>query len=499
VATSPRAINAPLDAHALELVGALCDGLEARGIRYCHWKSNEAITRSASGDNDLDLLVERDDAAKFFAWLRELGFKTAVAPTPRQRAGVVHMYGLDEPTGRIVHLDVSFQLIVGDDMTKNHRLPIERPYLASATRRGLFRQPALEMELVVFVVRMVLKHATWDAIAMRRGSLTRSERAEWAQLMGDSQPARTRSLALTLLPSLTPRIWNACVEAVRPDAGIITKWRAARGLLRALSVHAQRPRAVDAVLRIWRRSVVAFRRLMLHRPGAKPKRLDDGGAVMAIVGGDGAGKSSAVIGVEAWLRPAFWTTRMHMGKPTPSILSLVTRAAIAGGRRVVDRSARPIASQGDLSKHRGGTAWLVGCVMIARDRRRAYRRARRLAARGALVVCDRFPLARIRQMDGPRAAHLRADPTLTARQRRLVELEQRIYDQIAPPDMLFVLRVSPDVAVARKVEEDGAYVRRRSAEIWQIDWAGADAAVIDASRTKEQVLASLRAEIWARL
>jgi hypothetical protein len=55
------------------------------------------------------------------------------------------------------------------------------------------------------------------------------------------------------------------------------------------------------------------------------------------------------------------------------------------------------------------------------------------------------------------------------------------------------------VAVARKVEEDGAYVRRRSAEIWQIDWAGADAAVIDASRTKEQVLASLRAEIWARL
>jgi hypothetical protein len=35
-------------------------------------------------------------------------------------------------------------------------------------------------------------------------------------------------------------------------------------------------------------------------------------------------------------------------------------------------------------------------------------------------------------MDGPRAAHLRTDPTLTAGQRRLVELERRIYDEIAP-------------------------------------------------------------------
>jgi hypothetical protein len=53
--------------------------------------------------------------------------------------------------------------------------------------------------------------------------------------------------------------------------------------------------------------------------------------------------------------------------------------------------------------------------------------------------------------------------------------------------MLFVLRVSPDVAIARKVEEDGAYIHRRVTEIWQIDWAGTDAVVIDASRTKEQV------------
>src|SRR5437588_4577044 len=49
----------------LELVASLCRSLEGTGIRYCHWKSNESLDRSASGENDLDLLVHRSDARRF--------------------------------------------------------------------------------------------------------------------------------------------------------------------------------------------------------------------------------------------------------------------------------------------------------------------------------------------------------------------------------------------------------------------------------------------------
>ena len=69
---------------ALDLVVRLCRGLTDERIRYCHWKSNEAIARSASGDNDLDLLVDRADADRFGAVLHRLGFKQA-HPTPRGR------------------------------------------------------------------------------------------------------------------------------------------------------------------------------------------------------------------------------------------------------------------------------------------------------------------------------------------------------------------------------------------------------------------------------
>ncbi len=43
----------------LELVDALCVALADATVTYCHWKSNEALDRSLSGDNDLDLLVAR--------------------------------------------------------------------------------------------------------------------------------------------------------------------------------------------------------------------------------------------------------------------------------------------------------------------------------------------------------------------------------------------------------------------------------------------------------
>ena len=42
----------------LELVRFLCQALLLNGVSYCHWKSNDALDRSASGENDLDLLVE---------------------------------------------------------------------------------------------------------------------------------------------------------------------------------------------------------------------------------------------------------------------------------------------------------------------------------------------------------------------------------------------------------------------------------------------------------
>ena len=78
------------DDDALELIADLCKSLDAEGVRYCHWKSNESIARSASGENDLDLLVRRSDAERFEGILRRLGFKDTHQPGWKQLPGVYH-------------------------------------------------------------------------------------------------------------------------------------------------------------------------------------------------------------------------------------------------------------------------------------------------------------------------------------------------------------------------------------------------------------------------
>ena len=47
--------------------------------------------------------------------------------------------------------------------------------------------------------------------------------------------------------------------------------------------------------------------------------------MITIVGGDGSGKSTAVDGLYEWLAPEFDTTRVHMGKPRWSLLTVAVR------------------------------------------------------------------------------------------------------------------------------------------------------------------------------
>src|SRR5690349_25177958 len=82
-------------ASALELVIILSHMLAAEEINYCHWKSNVALDRSASGENDLDLLVSRADAGRFAEILCRLGFKEAFAPEADDLPGVRDYYGYD--------------------------------------------------------------------------------------------------------------------------------------------------------------------------------------------------------------------------------------------------------------------------------------------------------------------------------------------------------------------------------------------------------------------
>jgi hypothetical protein len=135
-------------------------------------------------------------------------------------------------------------------------------------------------------------------------------------------------------------------------------------------------------------------------------------------------------------------------------------------------------------------------VYKARDRYLAYARARRFATAGGIVLCDRWPVAGFKLMEVPQ---LRAQG-LPSRAGKLYGALQRLethYHRMFPaPDKLVVLRLDPQIAVARRPHEDGVLLRLRSREVWDYPWELLDAHVVDASQPLPDVVREVLVATW---
>ena len=467
-----HALNTPRST----VLDQLRDGLAARGIQYCQWKGHCNPERWSHGEGDVDLLVARRDSGAFAALLSELGLKQAVPPPWRQTPALSSHYGFDPEIRRFLHIHVHYHVPLCDNATGSYHLPIEAPLLSTSIQGPFFRIPAPELEFIVFVTRMVLAESIFSSLLRRRELASRRRAAEWSYLAGRVDQQKVRQFLTRHLPAISPALFERCVKSLSPRSVLANRIRVRNELRRALDAHARRPSASDYLRRFGARVDATTRRLT--RRSHSRNVMATGGALVAIVGGDGAGKTTAVNELVAWASSGFDTVTVHLGKPTRSLAT----ASVAVIRR--------------LLPWRG--LLLVRSVCIARDRYRLFARAKGQSLRGRLVICDRFPTPLIDGMDGPniRPPVEGVGPSVA---RYLQRIERSYYDRITSPDLLIVLKVDPEIAARRKVDEAPDYVRTRSRIIWDTDFSGSNAFVIDASREAAQVAADLRALVWSQL
>lgn len=475
----------------LALVIDLAAGFREADVDFCHWKSNAAIDLSEAGVNDLDLLVAEQHVETARRVLDDLGFVAASVPSGRRVPGLTDYFGLDGPSGRLVQVQLHEWLVVGDDMTKNFHLPVETAYLASSRTDRVLPVPAPEFEYVVFVLRMAVKHCPVDAVAMGKGRLSVSEREELEFLDGVMAPERLEQVLADVFPWLDTKTLDLLRLGLDRDASIATRARVGRRVTRLLSPFRRHNGSMDLLLRITRRIT---RRVTARRPpgtGVGFKTLTTGGGVIAFLGGDGAGKSTAVKAVFGTLSAQFRVALIHMGKPPRSLTSRIANKLVRLLNLRVSGETYPAWS--DFDDGYPGPGLPLMNLMLARDRLRQARSARSMAHDGWIVLSDRYPVPELKTMDAPRNARIAARfPSVFTRQ--MARIEGRYYDALPEPDLRLVFRLSPEVAVSRRPEQDDEFVSVRAGEVAEIEWEAA--VVLSAEDTPDLVHGEATRTTW---
>jgi thymidylate kinase len=492
----------------LELVRALACELDRRKVRYCHWKSNASLHEAVLGVGDLDLLVDPTHLSEFEAALASLGFVEVVTLDGPSAQGTRHFVGLDDPTSRLVHLDVYTRLLTGGTLLKNHHLPLEDLLFESVHRDSPLPVPSRAAELVLLVIRKsiesgsVLEHA----LLQREYERVRLE-LDWLGVDGATR-VEAQALVACWLPMLDLVLFDRCLVALRNPRSVLERWLLGRQLQRVLRAY--------EVLPAWRARLERLRRLkrrMFGRLGLTPRRfrLRSGGAIIAFLGPEASGKSTLVEQTTAWLSEVFDVHQIRSGTPPASVLTALPnlllpllRAALPAYRT----SSLETSSLSHIARKRSAGLWLylLRCVAIGDDRRRLLSRAARFKREGAIVISDRYPTMYRGFVDSRQLDELSLAAAGHAPAAWLARLESRLYASVPPADLVLTCYLPMAEMLKRNAERDKVggpepedYVRRRHVLFLERLPEEFCRNILDTTEPLEQTLRKVRRLIWHAL
>ena len=480
---------------------AVLEGFQKADISYCFWKSSRGIYSVLTGESDLDLLVARKDQHRCEAILLECSLKLFPSAPYRDDPAVLSFLGHDSLIGRLVHVHLHFRLISGERLLKNYRLPWENVIIARSIRHPAFPIRILDpiSEAFLLVVRSCLELRRRDSVTWRHWtSTTRKFSLDRMALVSRVDDIALHELASRLM---NERLATELVEAFRdkkPPEDQSALRRHVEKFLAPYRMYGAIEARLRTIVRAMHWAIGGINKKFLYLPRPWSRRAPGGGMIVAIVGVDGSGKSTAVTTIHEWLGSEIDTIPMYFGTGDgrPSLLLRPFKMMlplIAGALKTRPKGA----SHGAMSHREPGFLYsvllTVWALVVAREKRNKLVSARRGANRGLIVLTDRYPQNQTPSFnDGPLLNRVPRAP----RWLRRLEASAYLLAQRLPPDLVIKLQVTPETALLREPDMDPSIVRERITTLRHLTFEARHVVTIDAEQPLPDVIRQIKSEIW---
>lgn len=443
----------------IPLIMLLFENLEKNKINYVHWKSNINLNEALRGVDDLDILVDprrKKDLERIF---KELNIFRGYSNKDAWQDAVMHYYGLDEVTKKVIHIHLHYQLPVGYDYNKNFVLPINDSIFQNRIKKFYVYISCPEHEYILLVLRTFIKNALTSFLLSAPGTqlrllksqkiVTGGARKEFNDLFARVDRDKLKQLLTQDFPNVNLHLFEECEQAINQNASFLRFINLARKIKASLAAYKENSEIKSffySFIRITATRIKKIKRLTIGESIKGTKTPAYGGRIIAFIGGDGAGKSTNIVKLQKTLSRHFKTTSIHLGKPPKSILGFMLYYS--------SRALRAI-----------GLTDLASTVMslrLAIDRKKTFKKAQKLREKGILVILDRMPTKQITIMDAPRI-----DPQ---KYPRLSRFERSQYRSIKGCDLYIVLKLDPNIALERRPEDNKELLLKRSGQVWSGQW-----------------------------
>ncbi len=222
------------------------------------------------------------------------------------------------------------------------------------------------------------------------------------------------------------------------------------------------------------------------------------GALIAIVGVDGSGKSTLVTKLARSIGRVRPTEICYLGLGSADMRE---RIASFGppGRWLAAGMVKRAEQLKDKSKKISGAATAIGSYWLTRQRLKRFHQAHALKNDGLIVITDRYPQNEIMGFyDGPILSAARAEGLIV---KRLARAERQLYHEMAAirPELVIKLVINVDAALARSPDHMRHDIQRKAAAGAMLTFNNAPCVEVDASHPLEQVFGAIEALVFERM